>query len=296
MSLAGRLLSVLLFGAVSAFSLPGGAAAGLSADVAAGSPSLFLVVEGGGPHSTFTASQTVKLAAELRDAAGTALPLADAQASWTVERAEACGKAWARGETNLLNGLCWGEGHTVAPLTEPEDDRRRMAGTPPAGRTAALTDIVGERRVTVKVVMTLKTGASYAATVRISFGKGPLAAFDRPKGSLDWKSAMRACGDRLPAAAQLQAVSAAGKGAAFAAGWPQTQPSPRDEDEMIPGCGIRFPKGTFPPDPEPSPSFLYWSRESGDGGRNVFVHSVDLKSGNASNYPSALDGVAVCLP
>lgn len=139
---------------------------------------------------------------------------------WTVEASYVSAKAWARSDRTLLNGLYWGK--SAPSLSASENDRSKMEGTPPTGVRAFLTDIVGERKVTVKAVTTIG-GQTYEATTEVHFGPGPLAAFaGPPHGASTWREAVKACGGtwdvdmsgyyqpqtRLPTEEQLYAVAA----------------------------------------------------------------------------------------
>jgi hypothetical protein len=113
-----------------------------------------------------------------------------------------------------------------------------------------LTDIVGERIITVLAVVTID-GTDYTATRDVSFGNGPLSVFNAPVGTtspMTWGEAYQACnasvytgnpsgwsygdyvgGPKMPTRAEYLAVSpssspnpnTAAQGAAFAAGWPE---------------------------------------------------------------------------
>ena len=268
---------------------------------------LSLSVTGGGALSTFTDSQTVMLTASLKDDAGRTVSLDGEQVRWSAVSSHVRSKAWAR-PADRWNGLCWG-GNALS-LSEPEEDRLRMAGAAPVGPTASLTDIVGERDVTVQASVTLKkTGATHTATARVVFGKGPLSVFAGAplKVGTTWKEAVSRCGGkdnpdvetyqpgtRLPSREQLQAVSGAGKGAAFAAGWPQNPPWPPRQGP-IPGAAIPLPRDSDIPPGSEGPYFIYWTGEAEKV--RVFARVVYLQSGSAGRYPAAAPiGIAVCLP
>ena len=130
----------------------------LSCPVSPAAASLSLSVKGGGALSTFTESQTVMLTAVLRDDAGRDVSLDGERVRWSAVDSHVRSKAWAR-PADRWNGLCWGR--NALSLSGPEEDSLRMAGTPPVGATAFLTDIAGERDVTVQASVTLKkTGAT----------------------------------------------------------------------------------------------------------------------------------------
>lgn len=266
-----------------------------------------LSVKGGGALSTFTESQTVTLMASLQDDAGRIVSLDGEQVRWTAVSSHVRSRAWAR-PADRWNGLCWG-GNALS-LSEPEEDGLRMAGAAPVGQTASLTDIVGERDVTVQASVTLKkTGATHTATARVVFGKGPLSVFAGAplKIGTTWKDAVFRCGGkdnpdvetyqpgtRLPSREQLQAVSGAKKGAAFAAGWPQNPPWPPRQGP-IPGAAIPLPRDSDIPPGSEGPYFIYWTGEAEKV--RVFARVVYLQSGSAGRYPAAAPtGIAVCLP
>ena len=154
---------------------------------------------------------------------------------------------------------------------------------------ASLTDIVGERTVTVKAEVRVN-GTPCTATQTVSFGAGPLAVFaGKPgRGGLTWDDAARTCGGtpgdadtpgyqpetRLPTKAQLIAVSGRRKGgqygAAHAAGWP----------DPAEGTGNDI--------------FAYWTGEaSGDGG----AWMVSLDDGGSVQALVDINGnaIAVCV-
>jgi hypothetical protein len=124
--------------------------------------------------------------------------------------------------------------------------------------TQQLTDIIGERVITVEARVTFG-GTDYTASQTVSFGTGPLVVFKAPVGTssgLTWKEAYKACngteyngtdpsnwnqndvvgGSGMMKRVEYQAVSAYNvpsnwtvlnpntnaQGAAVAAGWPDT--------------------------------------------------------------------------
>ena len=215
---------------------------------------------------------------------------------WTVEASYVSAKAWARSDRTLLNGLYWGK--SAPSLSASENDRSKMEGTPPTGVRAFLTDIVGERKVTVKAVTTIG-GQTYEATTEVHFGPGPLAAFaGPPHGASTWREAVKACGGtwdvdmsgyyqpqtRLPTEEQLYALAGRSRyGAAHAAGW-------RDD-----AYGSGF--------------FLYWTGKACGDGDDQDVRIISLYDGAVEWYyylmkdwyhwyPDSADGapVVVCVP
>ena len=160
-------------------------------------------------------------------------------------------------------------------------DKTTPGGTAPTGAEAYLTDIVGEREVTVKASVEYN-GQTYEAAETVKFGEGPLAVFEKPLRYMTWNDAARTCGrvpsdsfpgyhdeTNLPRREELQAVSGPGKGgygAAFAAKWPNDR------------NGGRW--------------FLYWTGEL-DG--SFLAKFVGLHNGDVGDLiPSSADPVAVC--
>jgi hypothetical protein len=102
--------------------------------------------------------------------------------TWTIEDVINNTLTWNR-EPNAPHGLTWGEiadGTTNWELTP-------VVGTPPNTAEANLTDIVGERTVTLKAVTTVG-GVQYSDTLVVNFGKGPLSAFSKKPSAtgLQW--------------------------------------------------------------------------------------------------------------
>jgi len=158
------------------------------------------------------------------------------------------------GHRNKATGLAWGK-------DAPDNFLSEVAGTAASQTDASgiariqLTDIVGERTVTVQASVTID-GTTYTTDQRVSFGKGPLSVFRaRLEGELLWAKhspisnegnaqsgdfpAAHACGavlsaaelrnlpdgyhaaTGLPSPEQLKAVGTFGNGARIAAGWPE---------------------------------------------------------------------------
>ncbi|WP_297261781.1 inverse autotransporter beta domain-containing protein [uncultured Desulfovibrio sp.] len=184
--------------------------------------------------------QTITLTAELTDANGTKITLNDGDVKWSVISSKVTSEAWMR-SAGAYNGLTWGQ----TPLsliygTATEIDTKTPAGTAPTGAEAYLTDIVGERKVTVKASVEYN-GQTYEAAETVTFGEGPLAVFQKPLSNMSWKEAVKKCGGyyppsqtgyqpatNLPRKEELQAVSGpgyGGYGAAFAAKWPDDRAS-----------------------------------------------------------------------
>ena len=244
---------------------------------------LSLTSSGGG--GSFSASQTVSLTAELT-VDGKPVTLDTGNVKWEVTASEVTSAAWNR-RRNRCNGLTWGK--TPLSLSYLESDRIAPEGVAPTGAAASLTDIVGERTVTVKAEVRVN-GTPCTATQTVSFGAGPLAVFaGKPgRGGLTWDDAARTCGGtpgdadtpgyqpetRLPTKAQLIAVSGRRKGgqygAAHAAGWP----------DPAEGTGNDI--------------FAYWTGEArGDGG----AWMVSLDDGGSVQALVDINGnaIAVCV-
>ena len=193
-----------------------------------------LTTSGGGKDTPFVNDkyQTIKLTATL-EIDGQEVSLDGTRVTWTVESSSVSCEAWMR-SAGAYNGLTWGQ--TPLSLTAAENDTDTPAGTAPTGAEAYLTDIVGEREVTVTATVEYN-GQSYTAEEKtVTFGDGPLSVFEKPLSNMTWKDAAQTCGrlpsvfspgyhdeTNLPRTEELQAVSGPGNGgygAAFAAGWP----------------------------------------------------------------------------
>jgi hypothetical protein len=72
-----------------------------------------------------------------------------------------------------MNGLTWG---TQADGTSSWNNNNAPQGTAPTGAVAYLTDIIGERTVTVRAQTTI-SGVSYQRDLVVTFGKGPMSVF-----------------------------------------------------------------------------------------------------------------------
>ncbi|MDM8215412.1 hypothetical protein QUW15_04460, partial [Desulfovibrio piger] len=188
----------------------------VEAKLSVGEATLVLTDSGGDPQFTKN-KQTKTLKAKLTDAAGTEIPLGGTTVKWTVVSSTVSSEAWMR-SAGAYNGLTWG---TTAQSATPNEGEKteKPDGTAPTGAEAYLTDIVGEREVTVKASVEYN-GQTYEAAETVTFGNGPLSVFKKPLNSMSWTSAKAQCG-ALPSTAELQAVSGgSGYGAAFAAKWP----------------------------------------------------------------------------
>ena len=258
----------------------------VTVDLSVSKVTFVLTDSGGGKDTSFVGNkyQTIKLTAELTDANGTKITLNDGDVKWSVISSNVTSEAWMR-SAGAYNGLTWGQ--TPLSLTygaAAEIDTKTPAGTAPTGAEAYLTDIVGERTVTVTATVEYN-GQSYTAEEKtVTFGDGPLAVFARPPSTRGntWAEAAQKCGrlpsdsspgyhdeTNLPRKEELQAVSGpgyGGYGAAFAAKWP----------DDYNGFGW----------------FYYWTGERyGYGSRGI----VSLADGHLGGYdPTYFVPVAVC--
>lgn len=201
-------------------------------DLRVGKATFVLTDSGGG--GSFDSSQTITLTAELTDANGTKITLNDGDVTWSVISSKVASEAWMR-SAGAYNGLTWG---TTAQSATPNEGEKteKPDGKAPTGVEASLTDIVGQRTVTVTATVEYN-GQSYTAEEKtVTFGDGPLSVFEKPLSShMTWTNAARKCGSlpsvfskgyheetNLPKTKELRAVSRGTgyNGAAFAAGWP----------------------------------------------------------------------------
>ena len=205
----------------------------VTVDLSVSKVTFVLTDSGGGKDTSFVAEkyQTIKLTATLV-IDGQEVSLDGTRVTWTVESSSVSCAVWNRG-SDACNGLTWGQ--TPLSLTAAENDTDTPAGTAPTGAEAYLTDIVGERTVTVTATVEYN-GQSYTAEEkRVTFGDGPLSMFETPSRYMTWEEAAQKCGSisdfspgyhgetNLPRKEELQAVSGPGNGgygAAFAAKWP----------------------------------------------------------------------------
>ncbi|WP_300810970.1 hypothetical protein, partial [uncultured Desulfovibrio sp.] len=210
-------------------------------DLSVSKVTFVLTDSGGGKDTSFVGDkyQTIKLTATLV-IDGKEVSLDGTPVTWTVESSSVSCEAWMR-SAGAYNGLMWGQ--TPLSLTAAENDKYAPAGTAPTGAEAYLTDIVGERTVTVKASVEYNGQLYTAEEKTVTFGNGPLSVFEKPLRYMTWKEAAQKCGSlpsdsspgyhdetNLPRKEELQAVSGPGNGgygAAFAAKWPD---DPNDYD------------------------------------------------------------------
>ena len=206
----------------------------VTVDLRVGKATFVLTDSGGGKDTSFVGNkyQTIKLTATL-EIDGKEVSLDGTPVTWTVASSNVTSKAWNRSDRALYNGLTWGM--TPLSLSAAEGDKTTPAGTAPTGAEAYLTDIVGEREVTVTATVEYNGQLYTAEEKRVTFGDGPLSVFEKPLRNMSWKEAVTKCGGyyppnqtgyqpatNLPRKEELQAVSGpgGGYGAAFAAKWP----------------------------------------------------------------------------
>lgn len=196
-----------------------------------------------------TASVTVLV----KDASGH--PMNNATVTWSIVSAENNSPAMYSGWGAKKTGLTWG----ASPTMVKWDDIQELATTTTSNTDGTgkaiiqLTDIVGERTITVQAKVTVG-GAGHTVVQSVTYGNGPLSVFKAPDSTDriwdaayllcnnsaytgnhhggDWKNGGYVGGGKLPTRAEYQAVSqkdttlgfsnpsAAAQGAAFAAGWP----------------------------------------------------------------------------
>jgi hypothetical protein len=160
----------------------------------------------GGNFTSGKLYATASLTARVVDPDGN--PINGATVTWSVLSARNNSPAVMSGWESKKTGLTWGD----APESGKDDytyvyerlQKERIdcatndtSATDSSGvTTILLTDIVGERIVTVQAKVTIG-GTDHTATQAISFGKGPLSVFLAPVGafspSLTWEEAYNAC-------------------------------------------------------------------------------------------------------
>jgi hypothetical protein len=247
----------------------------------------------GGNFTTGDLYATASLTAKVVDTSGS--PVSGAKVTWTVETARNNSKAMMSGWESKKTGLTWGylpelglDYNTLAQERIVSATNNTSDTGPDGETTMQLTDIVGERIITVRSEVTI-TGTTYSATQDVSFGNGPLSVFNAPVGTsspyLTWYEAYQACngsaytgnpsdwssgedvgGGKMPTIAVYQAVSPRSnpnpeaQGAASAAGWP----------------------GEWPRE-------FYWTGEAQSGGAAAYVRLRDgTDSGQSVNGTNAV--------
>ena len=165
------------------------------------------------------------------------------QVTWSIVSADnSANAAVVSTYTTLATGLAWGAAATTAPGT-PLSTTTTSNSDASGNALIQLTDILGERTVTVRASVTVG-GSTYTADQDVTFGRGPLSVLKVPTsgsvGSGDWDAAYLACnetayagdhstgwtgyvgGPKMPVSSELVAVSGGSgrPGAYLAAGWP----------------------------------------------------------------------------
>ena len=203
-----------------------------------------------GGTGSFTASTTATFTAPvLKD--GLAYTGPAVAVTWSIVSADnSANEAVTTANQNAATGLAWGGTATTNPgtaLTGTDTSNTDGSGN----ASIQLTDIMGERTVTVRASVTVG-GNTYTADQAITFGAGPLSAFKLPSGgavgqtvwanafpisgatafpaaalcggsgNTTWTGGNYSSTTKLPTITQLQAVSTSGSGnsAWQAAGWP----------------------------------------------------------------------------
>lgn len=172
------------------------------------------------------------------------LPVPEVAVNWSILSADNRSTAIVSERKTSLAGLSWerpAPGNAGAVMNAvTTTDKQGVAALP-------LTDIIGERTVTVRAQVSYK-GKLHTAEDSLTFGKGPLSLFLTPPiGPLSWLELYEICngtpyggepsqwvigqgfagGDKVPGMQQIQSVSLPGEfnkqpeamGAAVAAGW-----------------------------------------------------------------------------
>jgi hypothetical protein len=104
---------------------------------------------------------------------------------WTILFVQNKACAWAR-KPNAINGLAWGDSEV--------DGTTDWRATPILGGICVttssgsikLTDVVGERIVTLKAETTIN-GIPFTEVIEVGFGKGPLSVFAKPPSTIEKK-------------------------------------------------------------------------------------------------------------
>jgi hypothetical protein len=118
---------------------------------------------------------TAKIIAIFKDSNGAQVTIPDGSVSWTIESVENKAKAWNR-DPGKMSGLSWGYAEIDGTTAWTSNT---VLGAPTSDATVYLTDVVGERIVTLKAVATIG-GVTYSGTAAATFGKGPLSVFTKP--------------------------------------------------------------------------------------------------------------------
>jgi hypothetical protein len=109
------------------------------------------------------------------DSHGAKVAIPDGSVAWTIESVQNKAKAWNR-DPGDKSGLAWGDAEVDGTVAWASDT---LIGTPTTNATVQLTDVVGERIVTLKAAAIIG-GVPYSGTTAVTFGKGPLSVFMKP--------------------------------------------------------------------------------------------------------------------
>ncbi|MDR0378523.1 MAG: hypothetical protein LBI62_01005 [Candidatus Accumulibacter sp.] len=132
-----------------------------------------------------------------------------AEVTWSVFAADNSNNAAVtEGYKTKKTGLTWGDAPepnlNYAALAIDRIDNNNSPSAYNAARntsttdasgvsTMRLTDIVGERTITVFAKVTIDGKNYYSKLADVSFGDGPLSVFDAPVDKLNWAGAYDAC-------------------------------------------------------------------------------------------------------
>lgn len=209
-----------------------------------------------GPNFTGSGQSTATVTVKVQNADGT--PVTDGTVvTWLVTQAQNNSPAMYSGWGAKKTGLTWGDtADMVLHDNIPELTASVTSSTTNGLAVIHLTDIIGERSITISATATVDSAARTVSQV-VSFGNGPLSVFNAPDNTpRTWAQAYQYCngsapsgmddpanwtvtnngqyhgGGRLPTDTEYQAVAAIdtrftggpnpngnAKGAALAAGW-----------------------------------------------------------------------------
>lgn len=192
-------------------------------------------VTGAGSGTSFASSQTAEITVELQQ---NGMAVSNPTITWSLDGSTNSSPAvvTARKAANTYYGLAWGGSASASPGSQ------LSGNAPTTGVTVQLTDIMGERTVTVKALATVD-GTPYSVSQTVTFGNGPLSKMRLPGSSpgevptsTGWDNAVNLCGgtavnadliasagyinaSNLPEVNDLQAALGGGNSAYLAAGW-----------------------------------------------------------------------------
>jgi hypothetical protein len=99
--------------------------------------------------------------------------------AWTVLSVTNPTAAWWLRGPAAKHGLVWG------PTPAPSFWADAVIGTAPTGPTAQITDVIGDRSVTVQAIATVD-GSTVTKVLNVAFGHGPMSVFSGPPASTTW--------------------------------------------------------------------------------------------------------------